>query len=303
MFVPTPAMVGLPTNLVPEATMFDRHAFADRVGALFFQKVEPRLAALLAEHGASHPGELPRAILGEIMRRAVVETAAANFPEANLEALGHGFQSFAHPAFFPALKRMRLSCKGERDAFDMTRGIYAAVVLAGFGLPVAPFDLVRARILGKPSNDIDTVLSLFSNDKTAFVGYSTCDAPFYLLLTDCVRTLRKLVPVHPRLSDVRKLFARTGGLLPSDPGQSFISGMAICGRQPGDTISTVGLLDPDPMAGSITLYAGWQMDGEPYGAPNDGYLPVPAQLLRAVVFNPEVAYSLSRRVGTPRPMH
>ena len=46
-----------------------------------------------------------------------------------------------------------------RDAFDMTRGIYAAVVLAGFGLPVAPFDLARTRILGKLSNDIDTVLS------------------------------------------------------------------------------------------------------------------------------------------------
>ena len=30
------------------------------------------------------------------------------------------------------------------------------------------------------------------------------------------------------------------------------------------------------------LYAGWQVDGEPQGAPNDGYFPVPAQLLRAV---------------------
>jgi hypothetical protein len=198
---------------------------------------------------------------------------------------------------------MRLSCKGERDAFDMTRGIYAAVVLAGFGLPVAPFDLARTRILGKPSNDIDTVLSLFSPDKTAFVGYSTCDAPFYLLLTDCVRTLRELVPVHPRLSEVRKLFARTGGSLPPDPGQRFISGMVIGGRQPGDTISTIGLLDPDPTAGSLMLYAGWEVDGVPRGAPNDGYVPVPAQLLRAVVFNPEVAYSLSCRVGTPRPMH
>jgi len=61
----------------------------------------------------------------------------------------------------------------------MTRGVYAAVVLAGFGLPVAPFDLLATRILAKPSNDIDTVLELFSSDKGALVGYNSCAAPFY----------------------------------------------------------------------------------------------------------------------------
>jgi hypothetical protein len=101
---------------------------------------------------------------------------------------------------------MKVSCKSPGDAFEMTRGILAAVVLAGYALPVAPFDL-EAHILAKPSNDIDTVQALFSADKGAYVGYSTCDAPFYLLLTDCVRSLRQLVPVHPRLSEVKQLFA------------------------------------------------------------------------------------------------
>ena len=122
------------------------------------------------------------------------------------------------------------------------RGVHAAVVLAGYGFPVAPFDPEGMRILAEPSGDIDTVLDLFSGDKGAYVGYSTCEAPFYLLLTDCVRTLRRLVPVHPRLSDVRELFARVGRPLPPDSRQSFVHGMAIVGRQPGDTISTVGYL-------------------------------------------------------------
>jgi len=87
------------------------------------------------------------------------------------------------------MARMRLSCKSLGDAFEMTSGIYAAVVLAGYGLPVAPFDLEAMRILAKPSSDIDTVRALFSGDRGAYVGYSTCDAPFYLLLTDCVRSL------------------------------------------------------------------------------------------------------------------
>jgi len=198
------------------------------------------------------------------------------------------------------MARMRLSCKSLGDAFEMTSGIYAAVVLAGYGLPVAPFDLEAMRILAKPRRDIDTVRALFSADRGAYVGYSTCDAPFYLLLTDCVRSLRQLVPVHPRLSEVRQLFARTSRSLPRDPGQSFMSGMAVIGRQAGDTISTAGLFDPDPMSGSVMLYAGWQLDGEPYGAPNEGYVPVPGQLLRAVVNDPRVAYAFWHPVaGAP----
>ena len=153
------------------------------------------------------------------------------------------------------------------DAFEMTRGRHAAVVLAGYGLAVAPFDLEAMRILAKPSSDIDTVLALFSRDKGAYVGYSSCDAPFYLLLTDCVRSLRLLVQVHPKLSEVKALFTRIGRSLPPDPGQLFMHGMAVVARLPGDAISTVGLFDPDPMSGSVTLYAGWQVDGAPCGAP------------------------------------
>jgi hypothetical protein len=185
----------------------------------------------------------------------------------------------------------------------MTRGVRAAVVLAGFGLPVAPFDLKAMRILAKPSNDIDTVQALFSADKGAYVGYRTCDAPFYLLLTDCVRTLLQLVPTHPTLSEVRELLARANGSLPPDPGMPFRSGMAIFGRQPGDTISTVALLDPHPARGSIMLYAGWQVDGEPFGAPNEGYVPVPGQLLRAVVTDPTVAHAFWQASGAPKPIH
>jgi len=110
-----------------------------------------------------------------------------------------------------------VSCKFPGDAFDMTRGAHAAIVLTGFGLPVAPFDLGATRILAKPSKDIETVLDLFWRDKGAYVGYSICEAPFYLLLMDCVRTLRRLVPVRPELAEVKKLFARAKMALPPDP--------------------------------------------------------------------------------------
>jgi hypothetical protein len=169
--------------------MFNSDPLANKAGAILIQKTEPRLEALLAQHGASDPGELPRAVQGQLLQRATLETAAINFPAGNLEMLKHGLQSLLHSAFLAAMDRIRASCKGQGGAFEMTRGVRAAVVLAGFGLPVAPFDLKAMRILAKPSNDMDTVQALFSADKGAYVGYSTCDAPFYLLLTDCVRTL------------------------------------------------------------------------------------------------------------------
>jgi hypothetical protein len=119
-------------------------------------KIERRMEALLAEYGASDPGELSRALQGEILQRAILE-AAVDFPNAN--------RSFMHPAFIRAWERMWLATQGTSDAFAMTTGVYAAVVLAGFGLPVAPFDLVIRRILAKPSNDIDTVRELFSSNQ------------------------------------------------------------------------------------------------------------------------------------------
>jgi len=255
----------------------------------------------LAEHGGVDPRQIPRTLVGEIAQRALLEAAAANFPQAELGLLGHGIRSFAHPAFLPALERIMLSSKGGCDAFEMTRGIYAAIVLAGFGLPVAPIDLQGSRLLGKSSNDIDTVRALFLPEKTAFVGYSVCHAPFYVLLTDCIRTLRQRVPIYTELSDVKTLFGREAGSLPPDPGFDFTPGMALFARCAGDTISTATLIDPDPRAGSIMLYAGWQVDGEPYGAPNAGYLPVPTLSLKAVVNDPAVAAWLSRPVGAPPP--
>jgi hypothetical protein len=115
---------------------------------------------------------------------------------------------------------------------------------------------------------------------------------FYLLVTDCIRTLRQLVRVHRMLAELRELFARSEDSLPPDPAYHFAHSMVIFSRGAGDVISTVGLGDPYPAGGgSLTLYAGWRVAGEPYGAPNEGYVPVPNRLLKAVVSDPLYAYS------------
>jgi len=82
--------------------MFNRHAFAGAAGALLLEKARFRLKALFAEYGTFDASEPPRAVQSEIFRRAIVESAAANFPTATLQLLSHGLKSFDHPAFAAA---------------------------------------------------------------------------------------------------------------------------------------------------------------------------------------------------------
>jgi hypothetical protein len=281
--------------------MFKSDSLADRAGAILFEKIERRLESILAEHGVSDPSELTPTQMNEVSQRAIVE-AAGCFPTANLEQLAQGFRSFGHPAFMPAWDRVRAATAIRRDPFALSSGIDAAVLLAGFGLAVAPFGF-QDGILEEPTNDVDTVLAMFSRRPDALVGYDTCGAPFYVLLTDCVRTLRKQLATHPSLVDVRRLFARNGGSLPPDPGKGVVPGMALFAREPSDMISTTLLHDRKPDVGSLMLYAGWRVADQAYGAPYDGYFPVPVSLLRAVAYEPAVAYSLGRPVAPPPQVH
>jgi len=65
--------------------MFNSDTLATKAGAILIEKTERRLDALLAEHGASDPSELPRAVQGQLLQRATLETAATNFPAGNLK--------------------------------------------------------------------------------------------------------------------------------------------------------------------------------------------------------------------------
>lgn len=269
--------------------MLDPHGFALQAGGLLFERAGRRLDVLLREHGVSDPLDLPDHVAAEFMRRALIETAALHSPTANLRAMDHGFRSFTHPAFAPVVDRIMSSINRDQDAFAMAAGIDAAVVLAGFGLPVAPFDLKQMRIFAKPSNDIDAVLHLFAGWEAALVGYSVCAAPFYLLLTDCLRTLYERVNVCPALAQLKRLFGREGKLVPGENAEPFTPGMGLFRRRQGEKVRTTALLDHAADAGSIMLHAGWLAGEKPRGAPNGGYAPVPTQLLRAVVKDPLIA--------------
>ncbi len=188
--------------------MLDHHDSARPIGALHIERAAHRLDAMLHEHGVPDPLDLPLDLAVELMRRALIETATQHPPTADFNPMDHGFRSFMHPAFAAALTEVKSSINSDREVFAIAAGIDAAVVLAGFGLPVAPFDLEDKRIIGKPSNDIDSVLRLFRGLENAPIGYSVCAAPFYVLLTDCIRTLHERIHVEAALAQIEHLFAR-----------------------------------------------------------------------------------------------
>ena len=261
------------------------------------EKAEPKLAAALARHGVTSPDQLPPEVARKVFQEAMTQTAAEHFPGAQIDALQHGLAAFQHPRFSAAFTRIRSKLETPGDAFAMASGIDAAIVLAGFGLPVAPFDRNRLRIVAEPSNDIDTVAANFATWKTAFVGYSPCDIPFYMLLTDCVQTAGPQIAARPELKEANMLLQRTGAKMTEGPTRSFQHGIVLIPREPGDSVSTAHFQNPSPTQGSIALYAGWSVNGTRMGAPNDGFLPVPLQFLSGACENPEMALWVWKPVG------
>lgn len=258
---------------------------------------QPKLAEALARHGAASPDQLPVEIAVQIFRDVLVAIAVKSFPTADINAIGHISKALWHPLFAPAVARTRERLEAPSDAFAVAAGVDAAIVLAAFGLEVAPFDRKRNQILAETTNDIDEVAANFARWKTAYVGYSPCDVPFYALITDCVRSMMPQIARHPDLGEAAKVLARLPPDQPMEHHRAFQHGLLMLPREPGDTISTVLVSNPNPHQGSICLNAGWRVGGVRCGAPNDGFLPVPLQLARAALVNPQAMMWIWRPVG------
>jgi hypothetical protein len=174
-------------------------------------------------------------------------------------------------------------------------GSDCAIVMAGHGIPVAPFEKPTApvealRPLAPLSDDIDVVAKNFSQYPAASIGYSSCAAPFYLLLTNCLRTLRKTIVSDDRLQEARQLVERTGHRWPTGSIAPFQHAMFVFPRKAGDRIS-MALVHGGLGGGSIMLCAGWVEGGRSYGAPD--ILPVPMPLVGAVIYDPQLSAKLA----------
>jgi hypothetical protein len=152
------------------------------------------------------------------------------------------FRSMSNPLYLPACKRARKQFELGHDAFLAATGSDCAIVMAGHGIPVAPFEKPTApvkalRLLAPLSDDIDIVAKNFAEYPAASIGYSSCAAPFYILLTNCLRTLRKAIVSDNRLQEARQLVKRNGLRWPTGTIASFQHAMFVFPREAGDRIS------------------------------------------------------------------
>jgi hypothetical protein len=233
--------------------------------------------------------------------KTLMETAALHFPLADRNAHDRIRRSMMNPLFLPALKRARKQTELHEDFFTPATGSDCAIVTAGHGIPVAPFEMPTSpnqpgRLLAPLSDDIDVVASNFAQFPAA-VGYSSCAAPFYILLTNCTNTLRALLDRDDRLRAARHLIERVGFKWPTKPMPPFEQALLAFPREAEDKIRTV-FLKGGPDVGSVSLQAGWLEGDRPFGAPNDGCLTVPMRFVEAVIDRPQLGAWLAGGMKT-----
>jgi len=273
----------------------DEHKFVEAAFARVAASATPILERQLAELGLPMEA-LPRAQQFELLKVSMIEATAGQNPNADFDQMRRIFDLMADTRFTSAFSRLRAA--PYEGAFGLAQGIDAAIVLTGANLPIAPLDRKTGRIIGPLIKGIDGAERIFSKVKTAMVGYAPAQASFYLLTTDCMLTAYDLIQHDPFFAPLKTTLTGPNGFPIAPNVPKFRHGMIFAARQDGDRLETRAIEDANPNRGSIMLYAGWMEDDDHKGVPNDGILPVPAQLLRKLVEDPSVLQWLSRPAGS-----
>jgi hypothetical protein len=268
-------------------------------GGEFMALTDQVIARKLADHGLSSLTDAPPDLASRIYREASFEVASRN-PEADLDTLDRVLTGMARADLRESLKRIRALVAQPYDAFAPATGKDAAIAMAFFGLPVAPMDRRSLAMMAQPSADLDTVSAMFDRAKTAFVGYSTCEANFYTLVTDCADTLARMMGTNEQVERVANLFRRDKTPLPQPRGVPFVKACAAFRRYSGEEIGSFIYSDPRPDWGSMIFSAGWMDDGEAKGTAAGGFRFVPLQLVEAFMQMPD-AHSFVRGDSKPAP--
>lgn len=267
-------------------------------GGEYVRMVAEALDRKLAERGVSDLGQLRRTEAEQLYRSALFEVAAKN-PTADLALLDRLVTALFRDDVMEALQRVRAEIANGYPPIRAAMGKDAALVLAFFGLPVAPLDLDTGDFLAPPSADFDQVAATFDAFPGATVAYSTCNAQFYVLFTECMNSLARMISEVSLGERVRALFERDNQPLPQANHQPLTRGCGIFRRYPGETVGSFIYGAERDDAGLVVLYAGWTENGQPKGAVPGGRKYVPLQLVELLLGSPD-AHSFVR--GDPKPV-
>lgn len=275
--------------------------FLQSAGAELLEKAGRLLDAKVAAWGPQSFDELPPSAQETLYREAIMETAV-QVAGADLNLLSRVLDATFNPRFQHALKRTLSEINGAYDAFDLATGADHALLLAFFGLPVAPMETESGDLVGTPTTDMARVVDMFDNTDAHLVGYITSQAPFYVIFGDCQDSLAEHIANTPKLERVRALFERDGLPLPTPQGEPFVKVCGLFRRYPGEEVGGLMYMDPHPDRGSFMLYAGWTEANVSKGVVQGGRKPVPRQLLYTLLQMPD-AHSFVMGTGKPPTQH
>ncbi len=259
-------------------------------------RAEPKIQAALSARGVASVSELTREEASRIIEDALAATAVESFPTVDVAKMTLGFRNLLHPQFSSALVSVRRTLARGYGAFEHASGPEAAIILAGFGVQVAPLDKRTAQPLAALSNDVETVAANFNVRRTALVGYQADQVEFYVLATDCQRTLKERLASDRRMETIRVLMQRANVILPPDPGKRFQHLALLLARNEGDEVSSLAIEDHDPQRGSILFTAAWRdKDGGLHGIQNKGFVPALKSLIDRVANDMDVAHWLTEK--------
>ena len=248
-------------------------------------RAEPILKAKVEASGVAHFKDLGLAVASSMLKESLTEAAASHFTEIDMPSFRRAVDAFFDPEWAASFGRVQRMLEEARPAFDLAVGPDVAVVMAGVGVPVAPLDKKTMRPLGSPTRDWREAARVFGRLKTAFVGYDTTSAPFYALVTDSLNTLNAALRADGRLADALVAVRRTPYEFKDAP-IPFQHSTLLVPREESDRFETLMLEDPRPSHGSILFLAGWKQEAEAFGAPNEGMMGMPLQVVHAILQNP-----------------
>jgi len=270
------------------------------MGKELLGRAEARLNEKLAARGLTALNETSLDVQEQLVREAIIETAF-QVPGADLALLNSILDGVFRAELLDALRTILPGLSSPFEALDFASGADAALIMAFFGLPVAPMERGSGQITAPLSANLDQVAANFEATDADLVGYSTCEAPFYVLFTDCHDTVARMLRSEAKLDRIRTLFERDYLPLPEDRGTPFAHACWIFRRQTGDRVGGFMYMDPRDDWGSFFLFAGFMEGGQPKGGGDHGGLkPVPRQLLKALLQAPD-AHSFVRGQAKPPP--
>lgn len=278
----------------------DFDPFAQLMGQELLGRAVDRLNEKLAARGLTALDQTSVDVQEQFVREAITETAFL-VPGADLAMLNSILDGVFRSELRDALQAILPGLSAPFEALDFASGVDAALIMAFFGLPVAPMERGSGQITSPLSVDLGQVAADFDAIDADLVGYSTCEAPFYVLFTDCHDTVARLLRSEVKLDRIRTLFERDDLPLPEDRGTPFVHACWIFRRQRGDRVGGFMYMDPRTDWGSFFLFAGFMEDCQPKGGGEHGGLkPVPRQLLKALLQAPD-AHSFVRGQTKPTP--